>query len=71
MRPADLTDYDTIVQRLQGSPGVERIITAGPQVDALAGLRDGLRVVFVFTETQTALNEIEFFGWKRMYQKYE
>lgn len=47
VRPADLTDYDTIVQRLQGSAGVERIITAGPQVDALAGLRDGLRVVFV------------------------
>ncbi|HSF85493.1 MAG TPA: permease-like cell division protein FtsX [Acidimicrobiia bacterium] len=46
VRPADLTDYDTIVQRLQGSPGVEQIITAGPQVDALAGLRDGLRVVF-------------------------
>ena len=44
--PLDLTDYDTIVQRLQGSPGVEQIITAGPQVDALAGLRDGLRVVF-------------------------
>ncbi len=47
VRPADLTDYNTIVQRLQGSPGVERIITAGPQVDALAGLRDGLRAVFV------------------------
>ncbi len=46
VRPVDLVEYDTIVQRLQGSPGVERIITAGPQVDALARLRDGLRVVF-------------------------
>ncbi len=46
VRPLDLNQYDTIVQRLQGSPGVERIITAGPQVDALARLRDGLRVVF-------------------------
>jgi cell division transport system permease protein len=46
VRPMDLNEYDTIVQRLQGSPGVERIITAGPQVDALARLRDGLRVVF-------------------------
>lgn len=46
VRPVDLNDYDTIAQRLQGSPGVERIVTAGPQVNALAGLRDGLRVVF-------------------------
>jgi cell division transport system permease protein len=47
VRPVDLNDYDTIVQRLQGTPGVEEIVTAGPQVDALASLRDGLRVVFV------------------------
>ena len=46
VRPVDLEDYDTIVQRLQSSPGVSEIVTAGPQVDALASLRDGLRVVF-------------------------
>jgi hypothetical protein len=32
---------------------------------------DGWRVVFVFSEEQTALDEVEFFKWKRMYQKYE
>ncbi len=32
---------------------------------------DGLRVVFVFTEGQIALDELEFFDWKRLYQKYE
>ena len=46
VRPVDIDEYDTIAQRLAGSPGVQRISTAGPQVDALARLRDGLRVVF-------------------------
>lgn len=46
VRPVDINQYDTIVQRLAGSPGVRSISTAGPQVDALARLRDGLRVVF-------------------------
>ena len=32
---------------------------------------DGWRVVFVFSESQTALDEVEFFDWKRMFQKYE
>ena len=32
---------------------------------------DGLRVVFVFAEESTALNELELFDWKRLYQKYE
>jgi hypothetical protein len=32
---------------------------------------DGWRVVFIFSEEQTALDELEFFDWKRMYQKYE
>ena len=32
---------------------------------------DGMRVVFVFSENQTALDELEFFDWKIMYQKYE
>ncbi|UCD79596.1 MAG: lipase family protein, partial [Desulfobacterales bacterium] len=30
---------------------------------------DGMRAVFVFSEETTALNELEFFDWKRMYQK--
>lgn len=46
VRPVDLDEYDLIVQRLQASAGVSDIVTAGPQVDALASLRDGLRVVF-------------------------
>ena len=46
VRPVDLDEYDPIVQRLQSSPGVSNIITAGPQIAALAALRDGLRVVF-------------------------
>ncbi len=32
---------------------------------------DGWRVVFVFSEEQTALDELKFFDWKRMHQKYE
>jgi hypothetical protein len=32
---------------------------------------DGLRVVFVFTENQTALDEVELFDWKRLIQNYE
>ncbi len=32
---------------------------------------DGWRVVFVFTEEPTALDEVEFFDWKRIFQKYE
>jgi hypothetical protein len=32
---------------------------------------DGLRVVFLFSEETTALDEIEFFDWERMYRKYE
>jgi hypothetical protein len=32
---------------------------------------DGWRVVFVFSNEQVALDELEFFDWKRMYQKYE
>jgi len=46
VRPVDLEQYDPIVQRLQSSPGVSNIITAGPQIAALTALRDGLRVVF-------------------------
>ena len=32
---------------------------------------DGLRVVFVFSEESIALDEVEFFDWKRLSQKYE
>jgi len=30
---------------------------------------DGLRLVFVFSENKTALDEVEIFDWERMYQK--
>ena len=32
---------------------------------------DGWRVVFVFSDEVIALDEVEVFDWKRMYQKYE
>ena len=32
---------------------------------------DGLRVIFVFGEELTALDELEFFDWERLYQKYQ
>jgi hypothetical protein len=32
---------------------------------------DGLRVVLVIGGKPTALDELEFFDWKRLYQKYE
>jgi len=32
---------------------------------------DGWRVVFVFSEEVIALDEVEVFDWKRLYQKYE
>ncbi|MGB5749194.1 MAG: LssY C-terminal domain-containing protein [Desulfobacterales bacterium] len=32
---------------------------------------DGWRVVFVFSEEVVALDEVEVFDWKRLYQKYE
>jgi hypothetical protein len=32
---------------------------------------DGLRVVFVFSDHVTALDELEFFDWRRLEEKYE
>ena len=32
---------------------------------------DGLRVVFVFSDQPTALDELEFFDWRRLEEKYE
>jgi len=32
---------------------------------------DGMRAVFIVSEKPTALDEVEFFNWKRLYQKYE
>ena len=32
---------------------------------------DGLRVVFVFTENKTALDELEFFNWRKLEEKNE
>lgn len=32
---------------------------------------DGMRAVFIVSEKSPAPNEVEFFDWKRLYQKYE
>ncbi len=46
VRPLELDQYDVIEQRLQNTPGVERVISAGAAVDQIAAIRDGLRVFF-------------------------
>lgn len=46
VRPVDLDQYGLIEQRLQNSSGVERVVSAGPAVDQIAAIRDGLRVFF-------------------------
>ena len=42
--PADLQDYDGIAIRLEATPGVLRVISAGDAVNQLISLRDGLQV---------------------------
>lgn len=46
VRPLELEQYDLIEQRLQNSPGVERVVSAGPAVDQIAAIRDGLNIFF-------------------------
>jgi cell division transport system permease protein len=46
VQPTDPDDYSTIVVRLQGTPGLLRVQSAGPAIDAMIALRDGLRVMF-------------------------
>ncbi|RPI22954.1 MAG: FtsX-like permease family protein [Actinobacteria bacterium] len=46
IQPTDPTDYSVIEVRLQGTPGIERVQSAGPAIDAMVALRDGLRIMF-------------------------
>jgi cell division transport system permease protein len=46
VRPVDLSDYTTIEQRLQNSPGVYYVASAADAVQQIAAIRDGLRVFF-------------------------
>lgn len=44
IRPSDLQDYDGIASRLEATPGVLEVISAGAAVNQLISLRDGLQV---------------------------
>lgn len=44
IRPLDLQDYDGIASRLEATPGVDEVISAGDAVNQLISLRDGLQV---------------------------
>lgn len=46
VRPLELDRYEVIEQRLQNTPGVEKVVSAGEAVDQIAAIRDGLRVFF-------------------------
>ncbi len=46
IQPEDPKEYRTIVVRLEGTPGLERVQSAGPAIDAMIALRDGLRIMF-------------------------
>jgi cell division transport system permease protein len=46
IKPIDPNDYQTIVTRLQATPGLLKIQSAGQAIDAMISLRDGLRVMF-------------------------
>ena len=46
IQPLDPRDYSVIEVRLQGTPGIERVQSAGPAIDAMVALRDGLRIMF-------------------------
>ena len=46
IQPEDPAEYQTIVVRLEGTPGLERVQSAGPAIDAMIALRDGLRIMF-------------------------
>ncbi len=46
IKPANPDDYQTIVTRLQATPGLLRVQSAGQAIDAMISLRDGLQVMF-------------------------
>jgi cell division transport system permease protein len=46
IKPANPDDYQTVVTRLQATPGLLRVQSAGQAIDAMISLRDGLQVMF-------------------------
>ena len=46
VQPVDPEDYDLIVTRLQSTPGIQRVESAGDAIDAMIALRDGLQIMF-------------------------
>ncbi len=46
VQPADPEDYDRIVIRLESTPGVHQVESAGDAIDAMIALRDGLQIMF-------------------------
>ncbi len=46
IQPKEPEDYQNIVFQLQGIPGIQRVASAGPAIDAMIALRDGLRIMF-------------------------
>ena len=46
VQPTEPDDYQTIVLRLEGTPGLRDVQSAGPAIEAMIALRDGLRIMF-------------------------
>ena len=46
VQPIEPDDYQTIVLRLEGTPGLRDVQSAGPAIEAMIALRDGLRIMF-------------------------
>jgi len=46
VQPTDPEDYDLIVTRLESTPGIQRVESAGDAIDAMIALRDGLQIMF-------------------------
>ncbi|MEE8458192.1 MAG: permease-like cell division protein FtsX [Acidimicrobiia bacterium] len=46
VQPVDPEDYDRIVIRLESTPGVHQVESAGEAIDAMIALRDGLQIMF-------------------------
>lgn len=46
VQPIDPEDYDLIVTRLESTPGVQNVESAGDAIDAMIALRDGLQIMF-------------------------
>jgi hypothetical protein len=61
------------VAKLGFVDGVGRATQESPRYNLTASpyWTDGLRVVFVFSDASTALDELEFFDWRRLAENYE